>query len=223
MRILFWTWFAVSLCVLLFRAGRWAFRSRRRMATSGVGVVDPASSTPASAPERSPATTPAAARSEGRDPIEARPPPTPAAAEPTARAEPLAASPPSAPATRHDVHAAGAVGAVGSTIADLVQGIGMPCDLVPLPGAEPRPGTLESIAFATTDHAPDQVGEALAAELERLGFHVQRLPHDELLASRDDGELKAAVHRRAGQVSYGGRPAFPATVADAVAVELWRD
>lgn len=227
-RIVFWTWLAFSLCVFAYRGLRWATRGRRRLATSRVGVA-PASTEHAStrrpAPARPDAGDPAPRPASAPAPVRpTSPDPAPATASSTGRSPAAAPSePPSAPPAPTPPGPSGTAGADGGTLAELLAGIRMPCDLVPLPDAAARPGSRESVAFATTDHRAEEVGAALAAELERLGFRVHPLGGDELLATRGDGELKAAVHRRAGQVAVAGQPAFPTARPEAVAVQLWRD
>src|SRR5258706_5701458 len=57
-----------------------------------------------------------------------------------------------------------------ATVADLVSGIALPSDLVPLTTIAPRAAVGDRGAF-WTDRAPAEVvGPAFAAELERLGF-----------------------------------------------------
>jgi hypothetical protein len=196
-RILFWTWFAISVSILIFRGVRRVLGRGDRLKTSGVGVTSGPSAPPAGQPEPTP--PPVAPVGE--------PSPTTAPANAATRPSAVAAS-------RPGPHA---------TIASLASGIRMPCDLVPMLDAIPRPGTIDSVTFATTGHPPTAVGEAVSAELERLGFRVHPLADGDLLAVRGEAELKAGLIPNAKNVARGGIPAFPSARPDTLVVELWRD
>ncbi|MDZ7733428.1 MAG: hypothetical protein U5R31_10245 [Acidimicrobiia bacterium] len=58
-------------------------------------------------------------------------------------------------------------------LADLVSGIAMPADLLPVLDAVPTPGARESAAFVTTTHDAEATADALRTELERLGFTME--------------------------------------------------
>jgi hypothetical protein len=193
-RILFWTWFAISVSILIYRGVRRVAGRGDRLKTSGVGVT--------ARPD-----APATVATEPAAPLPATDPPPPAAPDPHPSPRP-----PMAAASRSR-----------ATIASMAAGIHMPCDLVPMLDATPRPGTAESVAFATTGHLPTDVGEALTAELERLGFRVHPLAADDLLAVRGDAELKASLIANPSGIARGGIPAFPSARPDTLVVELWRD
>jgi hypothetical protein len=210
-RIIFWTWLAISLAIMAYRLVRRIGRRGRRLATSGVGV-----STSGSAPdvvEGPPSDAPSPRVIPPAEPPEEAP-----AASATPGTAPVGAGPP-APSTPLTTAGVGQ----DPTIAEMVSGIQLPCGLAPMTGAEPKPGSRESLAFVTTGFTADAVGEAVAGELERLGFRVHPLAGGEVLATRGDAELKLAVHGHPSRVAYGGRAAFPMAPAVSVALELWRD
>lgn len=75
-------------------------------------------------------------------------------------------------------------------IADALVGIRMPCDLVPL--------VLDRLAndrvtLSTTGHPAEEVGPALADEVERLGYVVRPLSDREVIATRGATELRLTI------------------------------
>jgi hypothetical protein len=87
-------------------------------------------------------------------------------------------------------------------VADLVTGIALPCDLVPLVGDDLDP---HRAVFATVGHTAKEVGSALADELERLGFTLRTVADDEALAERDGDRLRVRVHEE-GHRAHPGAP-----------------
>jgi hypothetical protein len=97
---------------------------------------------------------------------------------------------------------------VGSTrgdrpaVADLVAGIALPCDLVPLVDDDIDP---HRAVFAATGHSTTEVGAALSGELERLGFTVSPAGAGEVVAEREGAALRVQVH----EDGPGAHPAAP--------------
>lgn len=104
------------------------------------------------------------------------------------------------------------------SLAEALEGIEMPCDLAPLIGngeIDPR-----SVSFFTTDTDPATVGEALADELERLGYDIEPLDDRSIRANRGNEVVRAALVSvaLAGEMVMADR--HPSAPADALVVEL---
>ena len=132
-------------------------------------------------------------------------------AEPATSAEPVAATPFAvATAPRSD-----------ATVADLVAGIALPHDLVPLTTIAPRAAVGDRVAF-WTDRAPAEVvGPAFATELERLGYTM--IPLDERTASaqRDHDRLVVTIHPDGDKALVAGQLAFTSVPEGSVVIEVW--
>lgn len=107
------------------------------------------------------------------------------------------------------------------SIAQMVQGIQLPAELVPLVEYERRPGAVEQAVFVTRSAPAGAVGQALGDELRRLGFQLTARHETEAVAARDGDQLTVSVHADPASVTRNDRPAFPAAGDGAVVVELW--
>ena len=131
------------------------------------------------------------------------------------------ALPPLEPATLVAPPAAQATSARAS-IADLLAGIRLPEDLVPITMMEPRGDITERVAFASDPGADaKRVGTAFADELQRLGYTVTASGADQLAATRADDNLLCQLHVDAQYAEIGGKRAFPAVPDNAVVIEVW--
>jgi hypothetical protein len=103
-------------------------------------------------------------------------------------------------------------------VAELVSGIKMPCDLVPIVGD----GRLDPfhVTFLTTGFAPESVGAQVGDELERLGFSLSSASPTAIVATRDGHSLAVTLHPDGSQVMVGDARAFPSAPAGSVVVEL---
>jgi hypothetical protein len=104
-------------------------------------------------------------------------------------------------------------------VADVLQGISLPCDLAPLvdPGRVFDPCR---VAFVTDHATPSEVGAGLGDELERLGFSLATLSDTELEATKDDRRVTVTIHPDPSTVTFGAAPAFPNLPAGSVVVEF---
>ncbi len=163
----------------------------------------------------------------------------PPGAGPTEPVDPYAGSSPTTPPTSSTLPAPGAEvrggffartqgdePAVGPgarsrpTVSEAVQGIVMPCGLAPvIDGSQSIPNPFR-VAFVTTEADAPTVGAALADELERLGFSLATATPTELLARRDDAELRVVLYVNAATAKRGLDLVFPAVAPNAVGVEL---
>jgi hypothetical protein len=108
-------------------------------------------------------------------------------------------------------------------IAEMVEGIVLPCDLTPLVSAERPIGARQSVAFVTRGFVSHEVGRRVGEELRRLGYELTPRHATEVVATRGDDWLAVAVHDNSGTIERGGRPAFPGAGDAAVVVELWTE
>lgn len=107
------------------------------------------------------------------------------------------------------------------TVAEALSGIRLPCDLVPLTNIVARPDVVDRVAFATTSYAAEEVGSALADELERLGYTIVPLGEDRIRAEKPGAHVALAIHPTPASVIVGSVAAFPTAPADSVVVEAW--
>jgi hypothetical protein len=108
-----------------------------------------------------------------------------------------------------------------ATVAELLSGISLPNDLVPLTTIGPRTGAGDRVAF-WTDRAPAEiVGPAFADELERLGYGVSTLDAQSLSAVRDGDRLLIVIHPDGAVANVGGQLAFTSVPENSVVIEVW--
>jgi len=226
---LLWLWLLVSVGIYGYRIWR---RVTRRTADGGgaggadaAGGVDPvvADRPPTAAPaERIAPPSPATTHRTDTVPVippspTASPPPTPAPATPD----------PASPTVdgRRGLFAPSSAGRMSDdagprpTVADVLQGISLPCDLAPIVDTD-RPVDPHRVAFVTDRASPAEVGAALGDELERLGFSLSTVADNELEATRDDGRIVVTIHADPSTVTFGAAPAFPSAPRDGVVVEF---
>jgi hypothetical protein len=110
----------------------------------------------------------------------------------------------------------------GPSVAELLSGIRLPEDLVPITMMEPRGDIVERVAFASDPGAdPKRVGTAFADELQRLGYTVAASGEDQLAATRGTDHLLCQLHVDARYAEIAGKRAFPAVPDNAVVIEVW--
>jgi hypothetical protein len=78
-----------------------------------------------------------------------------------------------------------------STIAEVLHGISLPCNLAPL--TDGSTDFVRRAAFATTTHPAEIVGPAVADELERIGMDFKMLTDTIAVARRDDHVVRVGV------------------------------
>jgi hypothetical protein len=155
-----------------------------------------------------------------RIPAELRPPPGPDAAPAPAAVAASADAPTAPPAGEVDAPRAAAGSA---TVGDLLRGIRLPLDLVPLTTMTPRPEVGDRVAF-WTDRAPaERVGVEFADEIERLGYEVRPVNDTTLRATRGADTFTARLYSTPAHANVAGIPMFPSVPPAAVVVEVWTD
>ncbi len=219
--ILFWAWFAVSLVLLV---SRFMKRNRDESTTTtaarsdpsmaGVDVGDPPLKPLGGLTE--PVESPAppvdlSHSSDSRPPI---PPPPPMVVDPSAD---LGEKVP-AVAARLDPDIADPDGK--ATVAELVRGITLPPDLVPLTHTSPT--AADHVVFISTATEGTAVGPDIADALEKIGLTVAPISANEITASRPGmGSMHVAIHEAPHTVMRADGPAFPTAPTGSVVVELW--
>lgn len=170
--VVFWIWVLVSLVILVRRfLGR---RSTRVVGATTARAAGAPSTTPPGDTERADAPQPHEPRAEAVP----EPAPRPVAADP---------APPAEPTGPFDKRPA--------TLAEALEGISMPCDLVPITHQAAHHMEPNRASLATDQAGVDTVVAALAAELHRLGYGVDAGDH-RLLAERDGTAVAASVTER---------------------------
>lgn len=205
--LIFWPWLIISVVILVRRSIN--KRTGSMDPTTGPDPATPLVPPLPSGPEptRNPPAPPAATSHADRSSV---PAPSPGVFVPEGASIFDAPSdlPPTAPRT---------------SIAEMVRGIELPCDLTPLVGAERPIGARESATFVTRSHDATTVGRAMGDELRRLDYELTTRHATEVVATRADDWLIVAVHAAADTVQRGDRPAFPGAGPDSVVVELWTE
>ena len=204
--VLFWIWVAASLSIFLWR----------RLNRSGRGDEPTTPVEPSSPLTKQWAPPP-------RDP-DAPPVPTSTASVPAGTASESASARPTPDEDIAPTAAAApqrpAVGGTPPTLVELLEGITLPHGLVPLTQAMPSAGPITTLVAATDTASAEQVGTALADELERLGYEVATTGTQTAVADGPRGTIDIEVHPHAGSVTDGGSLRFPTAAPGSVVVEL---
>lgn len=150
---------------------------------------------------------------------ETRPDPDP---DPGPDAAPAAPAPVD-PTARIRLAGPAATSARGDSIAELLKGIRLPADLVPLLASGPSDDVDSHIAFWTRGIPGEAVAKEFAGELVRLGFAVAPQRNDDLRAERDGAVIWCRVHHTPAALQDGGKARFGAMPEGAIVMEIWRD
>jgi hypothetical protein len=105
------------------------------------------------------------------------------------------------------------------TVAELVQGIAMPCGLSPVVTTD-RPMDPYRVAFSTDTTTAETVGAAVGDELERLGFALTSTATNRLMATKDGEQLTVTLHTDAASLTTGDSSTYPTIPAGSVLVEF---
>jgi hypothetical protein len=191
----------------------WRLRADRRKKAAEEIADDAMSDVIARTAQRLSSVTPAGPATSA-EPAASRPP--------TPSAPPTVTSPPEPYSLRNELLSSAPLTARSdATVADLVAGIALPHDLVPLTTLAPRAAVGDRVAF-WTDRAPAEVvGPAFATELERLGYTM--IPLDERTASaqRDHDRLVVTIHPDGDKALVAGQLAFTSVPEGSVVIEVW--
>ena len=103
---------------------------------------------------------------------------------------------------------------------EALSGISLPCDLLPLTTVEGRTLDEREVLLMTANHTPDEVIDAMGAELTRLGYQVTKLGRDITSATRGPDNIRMVVLRRPDTILIGTKPAYPTASSGDLIVEL---
>lgn len=222
--MLLWFWLAVSLGVYGYRL--WRRATKRSTAGRDGATLDDVVIAPPIAP-RSADTAPVVPPA----PIPPAPvPPAPIVTPPTTPTPTMAPGPPSSPVAGDQTGRSGLFAPAAATrlpdatnerptVADLLEGISLPCDLSPIVDTG-RALDPYRVAFVTNRATPAEVGAGLGDELERLGFSLATVSDTELEATKDGGRVVVTLHPNPSTVTFGAAPAFPNLPSGSVVVEF---
>jgi hypothetical protein len=212
---IFWPWLAISTFILIRRSVN--RRAERRLGKNDAAQDSAAATSPYLRPTATmPAPSPAPPG--GITPTTGAPVSDVGPIEPAVLA--AASLPGGAGAERTIFDAPTAEPISRKPVAELLAGIQLPCDLTPLVGTERPIGAREAVAFVTRSHPSAEVGQAIGAELRRLGFELVPRHATEVVATRDDDAVLVTVYGNAAEIKRGDRMAFPGAGDDGVVVEF---
>jgi hypothetical protein len=202
--ILFWCWFAVSMFILVRRGtrrasgrhahGRDTSATRRPVSWPPLHEIDPLAGDAEAGSDRAP-----------------RPDPSPAPRDVAAPTRTMfrREGPPREGVPRPSR---------GATIATVLDGIRMPCDLAPLMGG--IDDLDRRAAFFTVGYPADAVAPEIADELERIGMEFNALSDNTAVARRDDVQVRVAVHAVGPALNGIADPTYPTAPEHSVVVEF---
>lgn len=107
-----------------------------------------------------------------------------------------------------------------ATLAELLRNVQLPHGLVPTTPSPPADSDRYWV-LSTAEAPPDEVGSALADELERHGYRLHSLSDDEAVARRGPDLLSLRLHPDAARARAGGGPLFPGAGPGTVGLEVW--
>lgn len=140
------------------------------------------------------------------------------------RADPLARTwappPPDPDAPVVAASPAPAPAVAAPTLADLLAGITLPHELVPLTQSAATADPANHLVVSTTRASAEAVTAGLAEELEGLGYTVSTTGPRTILAEGPRGQVAAEIHADGATVMEGGARRFPTAESGAVVVEL---
>jgi hypothetical protein len=109
----------------------------------------------------------------------------------------------------------------GASIASVLDGIRLPCDLAPLTGlGEGEANTARRATFYTVGYPAEAVAPEIADELERLGLEFNPLTENTAVARRDDVQVRVAVHAVGSAYKGVADVTFPTAPEHSVVVEF---
>jgi hypothetical protein len=213
--ILFWVWFFVSLVILVMRrvnkrgatdetvaAGTGTASADSSAVAAGVAATPPAEKVWPAPPPPDPDDD-----TFRLDPTEVGDPDTSGDSSPTEAGESPGPTPPA--------------GARRAALPELLAGITLPHELVPLTQSDVAIDLASHIGVHTRKASAEVVTSAMCAELEKLGYDVERESMLKVRASGDRGTVLVEVHPDGARVLDGTARRFPTATEGSVVVELW--
>lgn len=112
------------------------------------------------------------------------------------------------------------IGVPGVPLAELLDGMTLPCDLTPLTFVEPPGSDVVDRLVFVTDWAPERLRADLKGALASVEFDLTWTTADEGVATRRSTGFRVRLHRAPERVMVGTRPAFPTAASGSTVVEL---
>ncbi len=123
-------------------------------------------------------------------------------------------------ARRREVPVPALAHAPNPTIPQLLAGIAIPPDLVPITPVG-APASDQSATLISRERPAYEVGTGIADELERLGYQLTPVGDAALLATRGDDILTVEIDPTPNQPDPNGKVRFPTANTSDVVVEFW--
>lgn len=108
-----------------------------------------------------------------------------------------------------------------ATLPDLLAGVTLPHELVPLTQVGVAVDIATHVVVSTRKAAYEVVASGLTAELDRLGYEVERASMTELIARGERGTVRVVIHPDGANVHDAGIRRFPTVEDHTVVVELF--
>jgi hypothetical protein len=109
---------------------------------------------------------------------------------------------------------------VARPLSEMISGIALPCDLMPLVSLDQAEVVGLHATFATSGHPASTVGRSLGDELERLGFTLRSTAENEVVARRGRDQIRVTIHARPDLLERDEVKVFPTTEEGDVVVEF---
>lgn len=211
---LFWAWVIVSLVIFVMRR----VRARRNAAlTLGDGDTSTGPPHPRALAHDRPAVDPA----EKVWPAPPRPEPGDTTFRLTDQSPPEETAAVDAGSNETDRPPLGDPATGASTLPELLAGITLPHELVPLTQIDDALIDLSTHVIVATERANAEVVRAgMAEELERLGYDVEQVSVTHLVATGPRGRVLVDIHPDGPNATEGGVARFPTAPERSVVVEL---
>jgi hypothetical protein len=221
---IFWIWLFVSLVILVMR------RMNARRASEG---SSPQAERPPGASTTDPSVSPAPLVGQSTSPPAEKvwpAPPPPDPDDDTYRMDPSEASAttvgPGTAADRSTSPGSSSPGiptpgAPRSSLPELLAGITLPHELVPLTQSDVSIDLATHIVVYTNKASAEVVTASMCQELEALGYDIERESMLKVRAASERGALLVEVHPDGAAVLDGSVRRFPTAMEGSVVVELW--
>ena len=215
--VLFWIWVAVSLIILVVRR----VRARRTKLASGKSLAGDTGSSSTAAIDLLAKEWPAPPPPEEGDDtyrIDTDEAPAATAGDPDTDLVDSTTPPPTTVDAAHSEPPTSLSGA--PTLPELLAGITLPHELVPLTQLDADIDLSSHIIVATEKARAEVVRDGLVDELERLGYEIEHETMMHLIATGPRGRVLIDVHPDGPRATEAGVARFPTALEGSVVVEL---
>ncbi|MFP4511374.1 MAG: hypothetical protein ACLFRV_00340 [Acidimicrobiales bacterium] len=214
--VLFWIWVVVSLVIFVARRVR-----SRRTKLAGGSDVEPAPASPGALLDKEWPEPPPPEPGDDSFRLDPHAPPEPP--DPSSTDTPLGDhDEPRPPSTGHVPPPADTPGIPtgAPTLPELLAGITLPHELVPLTQLDTRIDVATHVIVATEKASAEVVRDGMIDELERLGYDIEHESMMHLVATGPRGRVLIDIHPDGPGVTEAGVARFPTAPEGSVVVEL---